>query len=315
MKHKTINIFTYNVLFGPADGELLRANRRCMEILKSLINLNKKLNNSIDVICFQEFWDSICDDYGIITFGKLFKLNGLYNYYKQKFLYYLKQTGFKYTVDLGRQWGKLKGSGLLIVSKYPIIESKHYYFSTMKKEVSNMDSFASKGILLAKIKKKNFVYNIINTHFQAWVKNYKQRALASLAMRNFIKNNITNTEEPVIICGDFNEDKIHLPKRVSLLFKIMDVLEPKRLPNTPKFTYNRQFNEFVGLDGSTYTFSQCIDYILYSKQYKQPISSNYRIIHLLSLNKYLVNIQRYDKHILFTRQLSDHYPVLATFKF
>jgi len=318
MKNKTINtikVLTYNVLFGPADGELLKTNRRSMEILKSLVNLDKKLNNSIDVICFQEFWDSICDDYGIITFGKLFRLNGLYNYYKKKFLYYLKQIGFKYTVDLGRQWGKFKGSGLLIVSKYPIIESKHYYFSTTKKEVSNTDSFASKGILLAKIKKNNLNYNIINTHFQAWVKNYKQRALASLAMRNFIKNNITNKEEPVIICGDLNEDKIHLPKRVSLLYQIMDVLEPKRLKNTPKFTYNRKLNEFVGLDGSTYTFSQSIDYILYSKQHKQPVSSNYKIIQLLSLNKYFANIQRYDKHILFTRQLSDHYPVLGTFKF
>ena len=64
MENKTLNILTYNVLFGPADGELLRANRRSMEILKSLINLDKQ--NSIDVICFQEFWDSICEDYGAL---------------------------------------------------------------------------------------------------------------------------------------------------------------------------------------------------------------------------------------------------------
>ena len=51
MENKTLTILTYNVLFGPADGELLKANRRSMEILKSLINLNKQ--NSIDVICFQ----------------------------------------------------------------------------------------------------------------------------------------------------------------------------------------------------------------------------------------------------------------------
>ena len=181
MKNETLTILTYNVLFGPADGELLRANRRSMEILKSLINLDKQ--NSIDVICFQEFWDSICEDYGVKTLGKFLRLNGLGNYYKKNFLKYLRKIGFKYTVDLGRQWGKLKGSGLLIVSKYPIIESKHYYFSTMKKEVSNIDSFASKGILLAKIKKNDMIFNIINTHYQAWVKNYKQRAVSYTHLR------------------------------------------------------------------------------------------------------------------------------------
>ena len=313
MKNETLTILTYNVLFGPADGELLRANRRSMEILKSLINLDKQ--NSIDVICFQEFWDSICEDYGVKTLGKFLRLNGLGNYYKKNFLKYLRKIGFKYTVDLGRQWGKLKGSGLLIVSKYPIIESKHYYFSTMKKEVSNIDSFASKGILLAKIKKNDMIFNIINTHYQAWVKNYKQRVLASLAMKNFIKENITDLKEPVIICGDLNEDRIHLPKRVSLLYKIMDVIEPKRLPNTSKFTYNRKKNEFVGLDGSKYTFSQAIDYILYSKLHKQPINANYKIIQLQSDKKYLANIKRHGKHIMFTKQLSDHYPVLGKFKF
>lgn len=95
----------------------------------------------------------------------------------------------------------------------------------------------------------------------------------------------------------------------------MDVIEPKRVPNTPKFTYNRKKNEFVGLDGSKYTFSQAIDYILYSKLHKQPIKANYKIIQLQSDKKYLANIKRHDKHILFTQQLSDHYPVLGTFKF
>ena len=75
MENKTLTILTYNVLFGPADGELLRANRISMEILKSLINLDKQ--NSIDVICFQEFWDSICEDYGVKTLGKFLRLNGL----------------------------------------------------------------------------------------------------------------------------------------------------------------------------------------------------------------------------------------------
>ncbi len=76
MKNETLTILTYNVLFGPADGELLRANRRSIEILKSLINLDKQ--NSIDVICFQEFWDSICEDYGVKTLGKFLRLNGLH---------------------------------------------------------------------------------------------------------------------------------------------------------------------------------------------------------------------------------------------
>ena len=314
MPDVTLSVLSYNVLFGPADGEILKANRRSIEIVNSIMELSNKLTQKIDVICFQEFWDSICEDYGLKTLGEFSRLNGLGNYYRNLFLNRLKKIGFKYKVSLGRQTGKLKGSGLLIVSRYPIISTNKYYFKLLTGEVVSIDSFASKGFLLAKIKKGNFVFNIINTHYQAWVKYYKPRIKSSIKMSKFIKQCIKNLNEPVIICGDLNEDRIHLSKRVNLLYKILNVNVPIREKNSPIYSYNKN-NEFVGLDGSNYQFSQAIDYILYSKSHKQPISATTRIIELQSSRKYLANISRYNRKILYTKQLSDHYPILGTFKF
>ena len=314
MPDVTLSVLSYNVLFGPADGEILRSNRRSIEIVNSIMELYNKLTQKIDVICFQEFWDSICEDYGFKTFGKFSRLNSLGNYYRDLFLNRLEKIGFKYKVILGRQRGKLKGSGLLIVSRYPIIATNKYYFKLLTGEVVSIDSFASKGFLLAKIKKGNFVFNIINTHYQAWVKYYKPRIKSSIKMSKFIKQCIKNLNQPVIICGDLNEDRIHLSKRANLLYKILNVNVPIREKNSPIYTYNKK-NEFVGLDGSNYQFSQAIDYILYSKSHKQPISATTRIIELQSSRKYLANISRYNKKILYTKQLSDHYPILCTFKF
>ena len=314
MPDVTLSVLSYNVLFGPVDGEILRSNRRSIEIVNSIMELYNKLPQKIDVICFQEFWDSICEDYGFKTLGEFSRLNGLGNYYRDLFLNRLKKIGFKYKVSLGRQTGKLKGSGLLIVSRYPIISTNKYYFKLLTGEVVSIDSFASKGFLLAKIKKGNFVFNIINTHYQAWVKYYKPRIKSSIKMSKFIKQCIKNLNEPVIICGDLNEDRIHLSKRVNLLYKILNVNVPIREKNSPIYSYNKN-NEFVGLDGSNYQFSQAIDYILYSKSHKQPISATTRIIELQSSRKYLANISRYNRKILYTKQLSDHYPILGTFKF
>ena len=314
MPDVTLSVLSYNVLFGPADGEILKANRRSIEIVNSIMELSNKLTQKIDVICFQEFWDSICEDYGFKTLGEFSRLNGLGNYYRDLFLNRLKKIGFKYKVSLGRQTGKLKGSGLLIVSRYPIISTNKYYFKLLTGEVVSIDSFASKGFLLAKIKKGNFVFNIINTHYQAWVKYYKPRIKSSIKMSKFIKQCIKNLNQPVIICGDLNEDRIHLSKRVNLLYKILNVNVPIREKNSPIYSYNKN-NEFVGLDGSNYQFSQAIDYILYSKSHKQPISATTRIIELQSSRKYLANISRYNRKILYTKQLSDHYPILCTFKF
>ena len=283
MNGETITVLTYNIFMGPIDGETLCVSKRLVEIIKALTILNKKTNNSIDVICFQEFWDSFFDDYGLGTIGKIIRFNGISVQYKNFFIRSLKNIGFKYHITIGRCYGKFKNGGLLIVSKHPIVNYDEYYYSGS--ELISVDALSSKGILWAKIKKKNLMFNIFNTHYQAWPSHNITRILQTLAFKKFINKLSIPKNEPIIIAGDLNEDYYHFPERTNVLFHILNVKEPQRIGDL-MYTYNIN-NPLVGLDGSKLNYSQKIDYILYSEKGRKPKKSFYQVIKLLSQKKYL----------------------------
>ncbi len=95
-------------------------------------------------------------------------------------------------------------SGLLILSKYPVMESEAFCFSKR----SGSDIFANKGVLYAKIligEKDQYVH-VFNTHLQSH--DYpKARAHQRQELFEFVTNIVGQDKDyirPVIIAGDFN---------------------------------------------------------------------------------------------------------------
>lgn len=170
---------------------------------KSLIPLGKLLGH-YDIILFQECFDelneSICDLFPShhITRGKL--------------------TGLK-----------LLNSGLATLSKFPIEQVEFYPFANSNMLTS--DYLCEKGVLLCKIKWKNKLITIYNTHLQsAHTCSYDPVALKQFdellgIVKNFGPNNY-------VIGGDFNVEC----KKVISHFNLSNVFHP--LEPTIYINYN-----------------------------------------------------------------------------
>lgn len=98
--------------------------------------------------------------------------------------------------------------GTVIYSHWPILKKD----SIIYQHCNKIDCGSAKDALYIKIKKGNFIYNIFGTHLQATegVKTASADRMARdqqfLHLRQFIKKQKINKNQPVIIAGDLNID-------------------------------------------------------------------------------------------------------------
>jgi len=95
---------------------------------------------------------------------------------------------------------KVMNSGLCIYTKYEVLQSRFHPFS----KSMNMDRFASKGVLYAKLENGLHVFN---THLQAGKSNaaftIRRNQLQELC--EFITECTCNDKLPIVVAGDFNQ--------------------------------------------------------------------------------------------------------------
>ena len=192
----SIRLLTYNFFCRPPpvhsnQGDFKDA--RLNDFIDQLSNF--------DIICFQELFTTLNDrKHKMIREGAKAGL---------KYYAYPKVPSFfsKYLVD----------SGLLILSRYEIIEKDFYeYFITICG-----DSPGGKGVLYTKIKINSKFLFLFNTHLQATYYSESQknidytvqvRASQTEELINFVYNKILTIPRDeiktgcIIICGDFNID-------------------------------------------------------------------------------------------------------------
>jgi hypothetical protein len=112
-------------------------------------------------------------------------------------------------------------SGLLILSKYPVLKSGSYTFTHRG---AHMDAGASKGVIFALIKVGHANVLVFNTHLQAthsshrtatgYRANYESiRYKQILELKNFInkQRHFNGRDVPWLLTGDFNIDAISRP--------------------------------------------------------------------------------------------------------
>lgn len=134
--------------------------------------------------------------------------------------------GYKYyTFGPESNWlkGKFVESGLLLISKYPIIYTNLLEFD----DGSNVDQFAAKGALYAQIQVNDSILHLFSTHLQASYGNLEPNDPSVIArqkqviqLRDWIHE--TNPKGTVILLGDFNVDAInHVDGSLSWEYKLM----------------------------------------------------------------------------------------------
>ena len=192
----SIRLLTYNFFCRPPPVHSNKGDFKDARLNDFIEQLS-----SFDIICFQELFTTLNDrKHKMIREGAKAGL---------KYYAYSKVPSFfsKYLVD----------SGLLILSRYEIIEKDFYeYFITI-----SGDSVTGKGVLYTKIKINNKFLFLFNTHLQATYYDESQkdidctvqvRASQTEELINYIYNKllVIPREEIktgcVIIAGDFNID-------------------------------------------------------------------------------------------------------------
>lgn len=189
---KKIKFLSYNILQKPV-GIVEEGKNEYKTARMELLTIKIK---DYDIICFQESFDFL-------------------NYRTHNFLKKLEKLGFKYFLrHNSTKFTKFQSldSGLMIISKFPIVDSEKKIFTV---GVYN-DGLVDKGMLYAKIEiRKNKFIHVINIHTQA-IYMYKpldfkyccffKNLVQMIDIKTFLKEKLKNIsdEDLVLMGGDFN---------------------------------------------------------------------------------------------------------------
>ena len=210
---------------------------------------------------------------------------------KTEYPYYTKN----YHSWLVRGIPMIVGSGLRVVSKYPILNQDVHYFH----HCSGLQCFASKGVVYAKINKLGQVYHIFVSHTQSGDNSKSKQARLDQVqeIKTFIDSKNIPNNEPVIVAGDLNIDKFNKPDEYATMQTTLNTQVPSM--SGWKYSFDSQHNHWA--KGS----SEYIDYILPLNEHLQPLKSFNHVTPLRSTNDDLWGLW----------DLSDHYAVTGTFEY
>ncbi|OUM62776.1 hypothetical protein PIROE2DRAFT_61696 [Piromyces sp. E2] len=190
---KSIRILSFNIFLRPPGIKNHDSDHKAMR----LAYFCERIIHSFDIICLQEFFA-----YGSSR--------------QSKFLAYAKNAGFEYSLTISSKnlLNTSIDSGLVIISRYPIIKSERLTF----KRGIKTDRFYSKGALYARILcSPNKEINLFNTHLQSGISNSNNsdgvnlsdalvvtRCKQLMALKSFIDSCTDDSNGPILLAGDMN---------------------------------------------------------------------------------------------------------------
>lgn len=177
----TTSILTYNIWQTvPEPVRYNGQNERCDHLI-SYFQDHSELH--VDIIVFQEL---------------------IIPHIRKKIIAAFRSLGYLYHSQRHDALLKLVDGGVVILSKYPIIEQDKLVF----KCGTGTDNLSAKGLIYCRILKYENVINIIGTHLQAWFtpKCQHVREMQFREIGKFISKKNFKPDENLILCGDFNVD-------------------------------------------------------------------------------------------------------------
>ncbi|WP_431688392.1 sphingomyelin phosphodiesterase [Hahella sp. NBU794] len=207
------------------------------------------------------------------------------------------QAEYPYLTEIPFKLGRILTGGSFIASRWPILEQNTMVYEGCR----NDGCFASKGANYAKIDKGGQIYHLFGTHTHAYTgeEDVALRRWHFQQYKAFVDSKGAAADEPVIIAGDLNVDKLNFPTEHQDMLAILDVADPPSQSQYPH-TYDGGVNTFAD---SKYT--EYLDYVLTSNAHVAPVYSHNR-----------VRIPRFIEWEHWTTwDLSDHFPVEGEFVF
>lgn len=191
--------------------------------------------------------------------------------------------------------------GVMIVSRYPIVNQAQYVFP----DCTGTDCFADKGVNYAEVIKKGVAYHVFATHTASYdtdtARYYRQRQFKQ--MRQLAQSLDIPPGETVVYSGDFNVNKLKFPSDYQQMLAHLSAIEPSYSGYSAS-TFDPRINDFAGKVTSGGENVEYLDYVMVSNEYRMASSSDNR-----------VDVPRSTDERLWTHyNLSDHFPVTAVIK-
>jgi endonuclease/exonuclease/phosphatase family metal-dependent hydrolase len=204
---------------------------------------------------------------------------------------------YPYMTDIPFKLGKLLTGGSFIASRNPIPEDDDAAYDACRAD----GCLASKGMNYAKIDKGGKIYHLFGTHTHAYTTpdDVAVRFSQLQQLKDFVDGKQIPADEPVLMAGDFNVDKLNFPQEHVDFLNVMDATEPMALGEYP-YSYAGPVNVYADDE-----YNEYLDYVLYSNQHQEPIYSHNKMLTPRSIE--------WDHWT--TWDLSDHYPVASEFVF
>ena len=191
--------------------------------------------------------------------------------------------------------GKLLGSGMRILSRWPFEEQKNLKYTACY----GIQCAATRGVLYARINKQGNRYHVFVTHVQSSMEENREARMEQLQeMGDFIASLNIPDDEPVIMAGDFNTDKINLQEDYDYMVSVLRATEADNIGHD--VTYDSSTNYWAA-----HSHEQYIDYTFIGADNLQPTQGYQEAF-----------APRHTKDELWgIWDLSDHYAVRGLFNY
>ncbi|CAA0141723.1 sphingomyelin phosphodiesterase [Tenacibaculum maritimum] len=302
----TLSILSYNIFHLPSIASIYHYKEKYRaEAQKNFFN-TREISENMDIIVVQEAFNRYVPiiSNGLTSFINQSGLVGLYcgswtmnrsdNYFdKMSSLSNCSNSPF------------VTNGGVKIYSKWPIEYDEQLIFKNSLRGTA--DYLSNKGASYVRINKNGKKFHIIGTHLQADEAKKDGSGIRKLQLDELqywiaqkIKSGKIPSNEPIIFAGDFNIPHYDIEK-IKEMTTILQSNEVKLQGDL--HSYDESQNTILQSNGNKYP-PQTLDYILVSKQGKQPL-----FIPTFSHTTFRA------KNTNATEDLSDHHPIKQTFYF
>lgn len=167
---------------------------------------------------------------------------------------------------LGRDSGFRQDGGVAIVSRWPIEHEFQLPFGAL---CGGSDCLADKGVLYARVNKAGRRFHIFATHLQSGSDRGAIRERQLQRLRHLIDTMRLPADEPVLIGGDLNVDRLAGPDDggFAMLARILEVRHPAPPAND---RYRPTFDPARNTLARGGKSAKYLDYVLYSERHLRP---------------------------------------------
>ncbi|CAB9523443.1 Sphingomyelinase C [Seminavis robusta] len=228
--------------------------------------------------------------------------------------------------DFRNKYHMING-GVMILSRHKILEQHQYIYQTT--HANTWDAWANKGICYAKIAVAgNHSVHVLGTHLQAdeghvpHADTHQVRMAQLKEMRDYVTQELSlPTTERVILGGDLNVELTTEEFRHDLERTLQTTVHCDNPPPIGSFStsHNMMTKANARANAQSEERNEVLDYLLIPSEYAQPLgdSAKFDVVPLKAAESWYWSYL--DKHWPekqgMHNDLSDHYPVMATFRF